>query len=156
MSPVDVQRARRKPLPSEAAAELAALEMLRPLVRLLAPLLRDELRLPGPTTQAEEWLDQNRSPLGRRPHCKACRAGLIKGARRVGRHWYATRAAIDAYIRQGQGAEIPLVSDPPAGLAAEGRPANDAPALAPSAADVEAELRSIGHTRAPRRAGGGA
>ncbi|MGO9833970.1 MAG: helix-turn-helix domain-containing protein [Polyangiaceae bacterium] len=38
-------------------------------------------------------------PLPRRTVYRACRAGSIEGARRVGRRWLATRAAIDAWVR---------------------------------------------------------
>lgn len=128
--------------------ELAA--ALTPLLRFLAPLLRAEMARTAEDEQgAGEWLDQARSPLGRRAHCRACRTGAVKGARLVNRRWLARRADLDAFIHEhGRGPGAP--SREPAN---DTREDENEPDDAPSDAEIEAELRSVGHTRAPRRAG---
>ena len=44
-----------------------------------------------------EWVDQARSPLGRRRHCRLVREGEIKGSKIAGRV-FVRRADLDAYI----------------------------------------------------------
>jgi excisionase family DNA binding protein len=50
-------------------------------------------------------------PLPRRTVYRACRAGRIEGARRVGRRWLATRAAVDAWIRACGPRAVPSPDD---------------------------------------------
>lgn len=47
--------------------------------------------------EAEDWIDQKASPLGRTLHCKAARSGELK-ARKVHGKWLARRSDVDAYI----------------------------------------------------------
>lgn len=66
--------------------------------------VRELLTAPDP----DEWIDQDRSPLGRRSHCELARAGHLGGARKVAGKWLVRRRDLDAYIeRQGAGAAAP-------------------------------------------------
>jgi hypothetical protein len=69
-----------------------ALRRIRACFRELASAL-DEL------LEGDEWLDQKTSPLGRRAHCEAARAGRLR-AKKIGGRWLAKRADIDQYIEQ--------------------------------------------------------
>lgn len=99
----------------------------------LCSLVDRELHAKGREDDADPLLDQTRSPLGRRAHCEACRAGKIEGARRVGKKWLCRRSALDAYI-QANG-RAPRVEDAPASGVRE---------LEASEADIAAELRRAG------------
>lgn len=71
---------------------------LRPLAKLLLPLLREELAAEqAAAPEPDTWVDQASSPLGRRAHCRACSAGDIE-AHKVGKKWLARRSAVDAYV----------------------------------------------------------
>ena len=114
---------------------------LRPLAALLAPLLAPMVarELRGKATEddtADRWVDQASSPLGRRAHCRACAAGKIEGARKVGKKWLARRSALDAYV-QAVG-RAPRVEDAPASGVRE----HDTDE--PTEADIAAELRAVG------------
>ncbi len=50
-------------------------------------------------------------PLPRRTVYRACRAGRIEGALRVGRRWLATRAAVDAWVRSCGPRAVPSPKD---------------------------------------------
>ena len=50
-------------------------------------------------------------PLPRRTVYRACRAGRIEGARRVGRRWLAARAAVDAWVRSCGPRAVPSPND---------------------------------------------
>jgi len=47
-----------------------------------------------------DWIDQTRSPLGRRKHLRLCREGVFTSARKQGKQWLVRRAEIDSYIDQ--------------------------------------------------------
>ena len=49
---------------------------------------------------ANEWIDQTASPLGRRRHCALARRGVLK-AHKDGARWLVRRKDLDAYI-EGQ------------------------------------------------------
>lgn len=61
----------------------------------------DEL-LSGP--DPAEWIDQTRSPLGRRKHCRLARTGKLVGARKDGRQWLVKRRDLDVYLSAADGA----------------------------------------------------
>jgi hypothetical protein len=151
--------------PDKPPRELIA--ALLPLVRLLAPLVREELARPE-ATAGDPWVDQKASPLGRREHCRACASGAIKGAQLVKRRWLARRSAIDAFI-EAHGAppaastrassataprstssstaspasSTPVQASPP--------PANDVDDDEPTPAEVDAVLKRAGLEHTPRR-----
>lgn len=120
--------------PDAIGRALRALLVL--LAPLLAPMVARELR--GRTTEddADPWVDQACSPLGRRAHCRACAAGKIEGARKVGKRWLARRSALDAYV-QAHG-RAPRVEDAPASGVRE-RDTDE-----PTEAEIAAELRAVG------------
>lgn len=144
--------ARRKPASATGHLHPAIAAALAPLVDLLLPALR--ARIDGENGAAAkgpavDWLDQRSSPLGRRAHCRACASGDIPGARKVGRRWLARRSDLDAYIAaHGRPADAPAGATTPGTSSAPLAPANDTGE--PSAAEVEAELRLVGHTRTAR------
>jgi hypothetical protein len=91
--------------------ELAA--ALMPLVKLLLPVLRAELA-PSPSGDVHAWVSQDRSPLGRKAHCKLARSGALEGARKVGRKWLAPAASIAAFIERNGCAPVqPATNSPP-------------------------------------------
>lgn len=59
----------------------ATIAALRPLARLLAPLIREELS----GDAREEWIPHRRSPLGARRTCELARSGAFPGARKDGK-----------------------------------------------------------------------
>ncbi|HEY2367447.1 MAG TPA: helix-turn-helix domain-containing protein [Polyangiaceae bacterium] len=70
---------------------------MRALARVLKPYL-DELN--ARDTSAAELLDVcEHIPAPTKTLHRACRAGRIVGACKVGRRWLATREAIDAFLR---------------------------------------------------------
>jgi excisionase family DNA binding protein len=75
------------------APELAA--ALRPLARLLVPLIREELTK---DRAADDRIPHGRSPLGRRRTLRLIRTGQLP-AEHVGRTYYVKRADLDAYMR---------------------------------------------------------
>lgn len=85
------------------------------LARVFAPLVAAELREAPSAQDAEPWLDQTCSPLGRRLHCALARAGTLP-ARKMGRRWLVRRADLDAYIlKHGRAAEPAAPSTETAG-----------------------------------------
>lgn len=68
----------------------------RALAKILAPFIADEIGT-RPANDVENWIDQCRSPLGRRLHCALARDGRLE-ARKVGRRWLVRRADVDAFI----------------------------------------------------------
>lgn len=51
------------------------------------------------------WVDQVKSPLGRRRHCRLARTGALVGARKVSGQWLVRRRELDRYIeRQAEAA----------------------------------------------------
>jgi hypothetical protein len=80
--------------PAQEAAQLAA--ALRVLAKILAPFLAEEMHTPA-ANDLGEWVDQCRSPLGRRLHCAAARSGKL-AARKVGRRWLVRRADLETFI----------------------------------------------------------
>ncbi len=108
---------------------------LRPLAALLAPLLAPmvakELRSKATEDDtADPWVDQTHSPLGRRAHCRACSAGKIEGARKLGKKWLARRSALDAYVQAHGRAPVEHAAEHDTGE--------------PTEADIAAELRAAG------------
>jgi hypothetical protein len=78
---------------------------LATLARVFAPFVAAELREATSGQDAEPWLDQTCSPLGRRLHCALARSGALP-ARKMGRRWLVRRTDIDAYIlKHGRAAE---------------------------------------------------
>lgn len=85
------------------------LAALRPLAALLAPLVAEQLR---EHDEADPWVDQTASPLGRRGHCRACKAGLIEGARKVGKRWLVRESALSTYVdKHGLSSSVAEESD---------------------------------------------
>lgn len=114
----------------------ATIAALRPLARLLAPLIREELSADA----REEWIDQTCSPLGRRRHRELARRGAFP-AFLDGRRWRARRADVDAYI-QAQRPGAPL----------DTRQANDHATAEDDDHDVQAVLAEVGLELSPQRA----
>lgn len=73
---------------------------LMPLVKLLLPVLRAEFA--SPNGEVDTWVSQDRSPLGRKAHCRLARSGALQGARKVGRKWLVPTASVAAFI-EGHG-----------------------------------------------------
>lgn len=122
---------------NETESDAAIVVALRPLARLLAPLLREELS----RCAAEDWIDQTCSPLGPRRHRELAKRGAF-AAHKDGRKWRARRVDVDSYIR-AQGTCSPL----------EAHAAND---HAPSEDDdraVNAVLREHGLESTPKATG---
>lgn len=110
-------------------------QIARLLARLLAPYLAAELR----RAPADDWCDQDTSPLGRRRHRELAKRGAFP-AFKDGRRWRARRADVEAYIQALRTAG-PLEGAP--SLAAAGAPpANDA--TADDDAAVRAALAEVG------------
>lgn len=104
---------------------------LHALVVLLAPMVAKELRSKATEDDtADPWVDQTGSPLGRRAHCRACSAGKIEGARKVGKKWLSRRSALDAYVQAHGRAPVEHAAEHDTGE--------------PTEADVAAELRAAG------------
>jgi len=118
---------------NDSDATIAA--ALRPLARLLAPLVAAELA----SAAGEDWIDQETSPLGRRKHRELAKRGAFP-AHKDGRRWRARRADVDAFIE----AQRP-------GAAREGPTANHDTADDAAAHDaaVRAELAGAGLALAP-------
>lgn len=55
-----------------------------------------------------DWIDQTRSPLGKRKHMALCKTGKFPSAKKVGKKWLVRRAEIDGYIEGNQ----PQTDDP--------------------------------------------
>jgi hypothetical protein len=79
----------------------AALQMIAQGQETLARGLRMLADAPDP----EEWIDQTRSPLGRRQHCTLARRGVLTGARKIGGRWLVKRKNLDAFIDAQQGGD---------------------------------------------------
>lgn len=77
---------------------------------------------------ADDWVDQEASPIGARRHCELARDGAFPSARKLAGHWYVRRREIDAYIEEN--------GTPPE------------PRLARTEADADARIMAF---RAPRR-----
>lgn len=56
-----------------------------------------------PADAAGVWVTQDTAPCGRRAFMAACRAGLIKNARKVGRRWIASRADLERFLEEESG-----------------------------------------------------
>jgi hypothetical protein len=97
-APAASPAASAEPPPPLVAPFLAAMrELMRPLVRAeLAAALDEQRRHLG--TEPLDLVDGDRSPLGKRRHHEACRAGRIPGARKLGRRWLAPRASVLAFV----------------------------------------------------------
>ena len=113
------------------------------LVPFLARRVTRELRAERTEGDADPWVDQVASPLGRRAHCRACREGRIEGARKVGKRWLVRRSALDAHV-QAIG-RAPHIED---GAPASGIPGHDSDE--PTQAEIEAVLRAGGLCRTAR------
>lgn len=75
----------------------AGADALRALAGALAPYLREVLA--DADREGELVEVATVVPLPRRAVLRACREGRVEGARRVGRRWLATRAAVNAWVR---------------------------------------------------------
>ena len=83
--------------------EASAAAALRALAKILAPFIAAEMGA-RPANDAEEWIDQHRSPLGRRVHCAAARDGRLT-ARKVGRRWLVRRHLHANRCREAENSE---------------------------------------------------
>ncbi len=90
---------RSRSQPHDVDPQLAT--ALMPLVKLLLPALRAELAS-SPRGESDTWVSQDRSPLGRKAHCRLARSGALQGARKVGRKWFVPAASVAAFI-EGHG-----------------------------------------------------
>lgn len=79
-----------------------ALERLRDHLRGAADALDAMLR-------EDDWIDQTRSPLGKRAHLRAVREGKLSG-HKVGARVLVRRSDLDAFIA-GHRARPPIVTD---------------------------------------------
>lgn len=70
--------------------EIAARALVRALENYVVELVAGRRR-------ADQWIDQDRSPLGRRRHLEAVRAGRIPGFKQ-GKKVYAKSTDVTAYI----------------------------------------------------------
>lgn len=87
----------RRPLAQKPSADTDA-TALRSLAKALLPYLREVLVA---ETDAETLLDVAKAvPLSRRALFAACRRGELVSVKK-GRTWVASRAAIDAWLREG-------------------------------------------------------
>lgn len=87
-------------------------ELLRQLAdnaREAAELLEQLARLEPADDELVDVLSA--VPAPKRTLMSACRQGRIAGAVKVGRRWLASRAAIDAYLRQRGPRAVPNVAD---------------------------------------------
>lgn len=57
---------------------------------------------------SEDWIDQSRSPLGRKLHCTLVRNGVLPGVK-VHRRVLVRRRDLDAYLESQR--SIPIVAD---------------------------------------------
>lgn len=120
-------RARLLALPQSHGADPAA-GVLRSLAEALFPHIRELCEL---ERRERELVDVLRTVPGPpRTLMAACRDGYIVGASRVGRRWLASRAAIDAYLRER----------------------GPRPVAAPDDDELEAVRRRLAAPSAPRRA----
>jgi hypothetical protein len=71
----------------------------------------------------EEWVDQARSPLGRRQHCTLARRGVLTGARKIGGRWLVKRKNLDAFIDAQQGGDASESAEQAQIMAFRARPA---------------------------------
>lgn len=92
----------------------AALRTLATGLELALRGVRELLEAPDP----DEWVEQERSPLGQRRHCELARDGKFPSARKRDGHWYVRRRELDAYIEGGTPPE-PRESDSEAAEMAE-------------------------------------
>jgi len=100
--------------------------------RLFVPFVLAELRANTSSDPGDTWIDQTRSPLGRRLHCALARSGALP-ARKMGRRWLVRVADVDAYIEAH-------------GRAAEPASAEEDPAPESDAAAIRKLLASCGET----------
>ena len=77
----------------------AALDGLAQGLELALVNVRKLIQQPDP----EEWIDQKRSPLGRRRHCELARRGVFLDARKSDGKWLVRRKELDAYIEAHPG-----------------------------------------------------
>ncbi len=127
-------------LPTSAAVDPATFEAsVRPFVHLVLRLVAAQL----PGRAAEDWVDQHRSPFGRRRHCELARRGAFP-AYPVGRQWLVRRSDLDAYIQAHDASQRLAPRDT--------RPANDAapdedadPAVLAVLAEAGLELEPKAH-----------
>jgi hypothetical protein len=129
-------------LPAQDGAQLAA--ALRVLAKVLAPFLAAEMNAPA-ENELGEWLDQCRSPLGRRLHCAAARSGKL-AARKVGRRWLVRRADLEAFIATHGTAPQPQTACP-----SEGEDPGQEERLRALLAECGAELCAPPASAAPAR-----
>ncbi len=86
----------QKPL-AVAPNETQTAPLLQMLAKLLAPFIAAEIHGAANDNASPEWIDQTKSPLGRRAHCVAARAGKLT-ARKVGRRWLVRRSDLEVFI----------------------------------------------------------
>lgn len=73
-------------------------DLLAAFFELIQWVVRDTLRT-NTSREADEWIDQARSPLGRRQHLALVRRGILSGCK-VGRRVLVRRAEIDEYVER--------------------------------------------------------
>jgi hypothetical protein len=131
---VEPRSAPRRTVPDPRVDPSLMTSALALFARLFVPFVMAELRA-NANTDAEPddaWIDQTRSPLGRRLHCALARSGALP-ARKVGRRWLVRCADVSAYIVEHGRAAEPSSTD-------EGAPAED------DAAAIRDLLASCGET----------
>jgi hypothetical protein len=74
----------------------AALRNLASGLELALTSIRQLLEMQDP----DEWVEQTRSPFGKRKHCELARRGAFSSARKLEGRWYVRRRDIDAYIEE--------------------------------------------------------
>jgi hypothetical protein len=79
-------------LTPQARRELAGAALLRALDVYLANFAAERV-------EANEWVDQHASPLGKRAHLEAVRRGAVEGSK-VGRRVLVRRADLEAFLER--------------------------------------------------------
>jgi hypothetical protein len=88
--------------------ELAASALLAAIDRYI----RVAIRAPS---QAEEWVDQHTSPLGKRAHLEAVRSGKLRGVKH-GRRILVRRAELNSFLESHSVKHRGVTDDSPEGI----------------------------------------
>jgi excisionase family DNA binding protein len=83
-----------EPLTPKVRRELAGAALLAAIDRYLQIVIAER-------TTADEWVDQETTPLGRRAHLKAVRRGDLKAVK-IGRRVLVRRSDLDAFFQRHQ------------------------------------------------------
>lgn len=124
-------RRRTGAIPADPAVMTSVLAQF---ARLFVPFVLAELRANTIGDPGDTWIDQTRSPLGRRLHCALARSGALP-ARKMGRRWLVRVADVDAFIvANGRAAEPAIAAE------------DDDPSAESDAAAIRKLLASCGET----------